>query len=143
MTRANARDFLAGVYAQQLTEAGLTAEDNAANLGPVIDEALLVLGTSYDDLATAEVASADVQGYRALLRYFGLSRVLDAVMNRVDVTLDGPQMSKRRSQYVEALQKRLDVLAKDATNYGLVIGPTWQAATTMNFDIFEPDEVTV
>lgn len=138
MNRAAALAYLAGVYAQQLTESGITATDDAANLGPVIDEALLTLGTSYDDLATATVDSADAQGYRVLLRYYGLSRILDAVMHRVDVTLGDPNVSSRRSQYVDVLQKQLDRLAKDAVNYGLVTGASWQTSSTMNFDYLEP-----
>lgn len=141
MNRQAALNFLGGVYAQQLTEAGLTATDDAANLGPAIDDALLTLGTSYDDLATAEVDAADVTGYRVLLRYFGLARIHDAVVNRVDMQLDGPQMSKNRSQYVRQLAARLDDLRKEAANYGLTTGPTWQVPTSINLDIFEPEEV--
>lgn len=141
MTRAQALAFLAGIYAQQLTEAGLVATDTAANLGPAIDEALLALGTDYADLSseTATVASAKIPGYRVLLRYFGLVRILDAVLNRVDVTLDGPNMSKNRSQYVRQLQGRVDDLAKEAKNYGLVTGPTWQGASTITFDYLEAE----
>lgn len=141
MTRANATAFVAGVYAQQLTEAGLTAADDAANLGPVIDEALLTLGTSYDDLATAEVASADVRGYRSLLRYFGLNRIYAAVMHRVNISGGNPSASKSAGDYPKELRAALVELAKDAANYGLVVGPTWQAPTSIGLDIYEPNWV--
>jgi hypothetical protein len=138
MTRTDALQLLGGIYAQQLTESGLTATDDAANLGPVIDDALLTLGTSYDDLATAEVAAADVRGYRVLLEYFGLHRILNAVQHRVNISGGNPSASKSAGDYPERLAKRLDALRKEAANYGLSDGPTWQAPTSMNFDIFEP-----
>lgn len=142
MTRANALSFLAGIYAQQLTEAGLSAIDDAASLGPVIDEALLTLGTSYDDLATATVASADVRGYRVLLRYFGLSRIYVSVLHRVNISGGNPSASKSAGDYPKELRAALDVLAKEAANYGLVIGSSWQAPTSIGLDIYEPTWVT-
>lgn len=141
VSRQAALSFLGGIYAQQIAEAGLVVVDDAANFGPAIDEALLTLGTAYDDLATAEVESSDVVGYRALLRYFGLSRILDAVLERVNVRLGDPNVSKDRRQYVENLQKRLETLAAQAANYGLTSGPTWQSPTSINLDIYEPGVV--
>lgn len=138
MSRAAAVTLLGGIYAQQLTEAGLTATDDAANLGPAIDDALLALGTSYDDIATATVASADAQGYRVLLGYFGLARILNAVTHRVNISGGNPSASKSSSQYPDRLRAQLADMAKQAANYGLSVGATWQGATTIDFDFLEP-----
>lgn len=143
MTRLNAITFLGGALSQQLTEAGLTATDDPANLGSVIDDALLTLGVSNAALATAEVADADARGYRVLLRYYGLTRILDAVLDRVDVTMSDPQISKRRSQMVDALQKRIEALKDEAANYGAVIGPSWQLPVSIDLDFLEPNLTTV
>lgn len=139
MTRALAASFLAGVYAQQLTEAGLLGVDNDANLKPVIDEALLTLGTAYDALATAEVSGeSGIKNYRKLLRYFGLERILFAVIERVNISLSDPAIRKDREQYVANLQKQLVVLRAEASNAGLTVGPTWQAPTSVGLDFLEP-----
>jgi hypothetical protein len=139
MSRADAVTFLAGIYAQQLTESGITATDDAANLGPVIDEALLTLGTSYDDLATAAVESADVPGYRVLLRYFGLSRIYEAVMHRVNISGGNPSASKSAGDYPKELRAALEILKVQAAQYGLVSGAGWQAVSSISFDFLEPD----
>lgn len=139
VTRAAAITFLGGALSQQLVESGLTATDDDANMKPVIDDALLSIGAAYADLATATAADADAYGYRVLLRYYGLTRILDAVLNRVDVTMSDPQISKRRSQMVDALQQRIASLAGEAANYGAVTGPTWQPAVSINLDYLEPD----
>lgn len=138
MTRSLAAAFLAGIYSQQLTEVGLTAVDNDANVGPVIDEALLRLGTAYDDLATTEVTGDTITGYRVLLRYFGLSRILDAVQHRVNISGGNPSASKSAGDYPKELRARLADLAKEAANYGLTVGPSWQAPTSVGLDYLEP-----
>lgn len=139
VTRQNAITFLGGVLAQQLVESGLTATDDAANMGSVIDDALLTLGVANANLAAAQVADTGALGYRVLLRYFGLIRILDAVLNRVDVTMSDPQIGKRRSQLAAALQTRIVALAAEAANYGAVTGQPWQPAVSINLDYVEPD----
>jgi hypothetical protein len=141
VTRVQARDYLGGVLAQQLPEAGLTAADDTANLGPVIDRALLTLGVDVDSLATAEVANDDAAAYYAYLDYFGLGRVLNAVLSHVDIQSGDPNMSKRKSQYVAALQQRLATLKEEAVAHGMTAGPGWQPAVEINLDFIEPEPV--
>mgnify|MGYP001575542749 CR=1 FL=1 len=138
MTRADARTFVAATLAEALADAGLGTTDVSGALKEVIDSALLATGTSYDSLATAEVASADVIGYRAVLEYAGLKRCYDAILARVDIQLDGPQMSKSRSQAVRQMENRIRV-AKDAATPYLSSGDF--AVGTVTFDFLEPVEV--
>ena len=138
MTRADARSFLAATLAQALTDAGLANTDTAGALAEPIDSALLAIGTDYDDLATAEITSSDILGYRAVLEYAGLKRCYDAILARVDIQLDGPQMSKSRSQAVRQMENRIKIAQAAATPY---MSSADFAVGTIIFDFLEPVEV--
>lgn len=137
MDRSSSADYLAGTLAQLLTDAGLDATDDPGGLKEIIDDALLMTGTAYDELATATVASADVLGYRAVLRFAGLLRIRDAIAHRVDITLDGPQMSKRRSQATTALDKMIEQ-AKAAADPFITDSGSWGTGTFVLGDWIEP-----
>lgn len=137
MTRADARTYLAATLAEPLADAGLGTTDTAGALKEVIDSALLMIGTAYADLATAEITS-DILGYRAVLDYAGLKRCYDAILARVDIQLDGPQMSKNRSQAVRQMENRIKI-ARDAAGPYLSTGDF--AVGTVTFDFLEPVEV--
>jgi len=141
MSRAAALAFLDATYAEQFDAAGIVATDTGTTLGPVIDEAALALGTDYGDLATVAVANADVGTYRLALRYFGLSRILEAV-RRSGTDITSPDAGIKRSQYIATLREDLAGLAAQLSGYGVVvgpIGPTWQGPTTFNTDWIEPE----
>lgn len=136
MNRADSASYLAGTLAQWLTDAGLAATDSAGALKEVIDDALLMTGTAYADLATATVADADVFGYRKVLRYTGLLRIQDAIGSRVDLQLDGPQMSKSRSQAVRQIDKIVGDAEKQAAPFIVSTGQ-WSEGT-ISLDYQEP-----
>lgn len=73
MNRATALSYLATMYgvstSPYLTLAGIALTDTGT-LATVIDDALLAVGVSYGDLATA--APSNARGYRATLRYMAL-----------------------------------------------------------------------
>lgn len=144
MSRADAASYLAASLAELLTDAGLDNLDESGDLAEPIDDALLLTGTAYGDLATATVADADALGFRKVLRWTALARIREAVAHRVDVTLDGPNMSKRRSQIVGHLD-RLTADAKAAADPYVTVtadGGAWSLAT-ISTDWIEPDTEAV
>jgi hypothetical protein len=124
MTRADAITYLAGKLGVLLADAGIAP--NAAGLGSVVDDALLLTGVAYADLATATVADADVIGFRAVLIYQALQAALDAVVNRVSYSksLGTPSVSKSesRNQIVDNLTKRLALAKAAADPYVVEVG---------------------
>lgn len=135
MTRANAADYLANSLSQWWTEIGVTPTDDPAALAEVIDDALLAIGTSYDLLATTDVTT-DIAGFRNVLRYMGLLRIQAAITMRVDLQLDGPQMSKNRSQAVRQIEKAVDDARKDAVMFMTTTGE-WGTGS-ISLDYLEP-----
>ena len=91
MSRAQLSAALWGLLQRQFTEVGIENEDSTGNLKEPVDFTLLALGTSYDDLTTGTVASADVgkamirQGelYRGVRRFMEEHEFLIAVVNQV------------------------------------------------------------
>ena len=136
MSRENAADYLAGTLTQLLTDAGLAATDDPGALKEIIDDALLMVGTAYDDLATASVANADVLGFRKVLSYAGLLRVYDAILNRVDFNISSPGISKSRSQFVRQMENRIR-FAREAAEPFIADSGQWGTGT-ISFDYLEP-----
>jgi len=139
MSRTDALTYLSGTLAQWISDAGLTAADSSGNLKEPIDDALLMTGTAYADLATATVADVDAMGFRKVLKYTGLLRIQDAIGARVDLTLDGPQMSKSRSQAVKSLAGIIEKAKADADMFIVSTG-NWDSGT-IALDYIEPEEV--
>lgn len=137
MSRADALAYLVGTLAQWISDAGMLSTDAAGAWKEPIDDALLMTGTAYADLTTATVADADVFGYRKVLRYTGLLRIQDAIGSRVDLQLDGPQMSKSRSQAVEQLGKIIAKAKEDADAFFVSTGH-WDSGT-IALDFIEPE----
>jgi len=81
----------------------------------VVDRALTALG--YDRSAAATVAAADVHGYELLLDYFALSFLHRRLISLVDISLDGPQMSKSRSQAVKQTKEAMEAARVEAMPY--------------------------
>lgn len=134
MTRAAAATYVAGSFSQLLTDAGMGNADEAGELAEVIDDALLMTGVAYGDLATATVADADVLGFRKVLAYAALLRIADARADRASsVSLDGPSMSKTWNR--DSFQKRIDAAKEAAAPY--VVSGEWGSGT-IAFDYLEP-----
>lgn len=139
ITRTNAADYIAGMFAQQLTDAGLATTDTTGALKEPIDTALRLTGTSHADIATATVSDADAVGFFAVLDYTALLRIQRAILLRVDLQLDGPQMSKSRSQAVRQIERAVDD-AKKAADPFIVESGEWGYGT-ITLDYLEPVEV--
>lgn len=108
MTRAQLAADLWGMLQRQFVEAGITNDDSTGQLKEPVDSTLLALGIDYSDLAAAEVANTDVSKARILARYYGLSTIYDAVLDRVDEQVDAPSVNLRRSQMVTQVKAALD-----------------------------------
>lgn len=135
ITRENAADYLAGMFAEQLTDAGIGSTDVAGSLKEPIDAALRLTGTAQGDLATATVDDADAIGFFAVLDFTMLTRLQRAIIARVDIQLDGPQMSKARSQAVKNIAAAVESAKKAADPY--MITGEWGIGT-IALDYLEP-----
>lgn len=134
MTRSDATSYLSGILAQLLTDAGLGTTDTAGALKEVIDDALLMTGVAYDDLATATVASADVLGFRLVLTYAALLRIDGARGDRASSFSEGGVSA---SWNRDSWNKRLEAAKAAALPY-LSESGGW-VMTAIGFDVFEPD----
>jgi hypothetical protein len=117
MNRGDAISYLMTTLGPTAGERGVTSPTQDFIWETATDDALLALSVAATDLQTKIVATTDVIGYRALLTYYGLVRLHETVLASVDVSIDGPQTSKRFSQYVAALERRIALAAQAASSY--------------------------
>lgn len=137
LDRTAAAEYLAGKLGVLFTDAGIPLTDSVGGLREPIDEALLMTGSDYATLTTATVTDANALGFFRVLRYTGLKQVYDAVKNRVDIQLDGPQMSKNRSQFVRQLENSVEKARKEAEPF-IVDGVTGFSRGVITLDTIEP-----
>lgn len=140
-SRAQLVSDLWGMLQTQFTEVGTINEDSTGNLKEPVDLTLLALGTDYDDLPTATVANADVAKAMILARYYGLSKVYDGAMNRIDSnkSVGAPSVSRSdsKSQYVRALERALETAKAAAEPYLPAAASAWGFGT-ISLDFIEP-----
>ena len=117
MSRAQLSAALWGLLQRQFTEVGIENEDSTGNLKEPVDFTLLALGTSYDDLTTGTVASADVGKAMIVARFYGLQAAYDAALGRVDMSVGAPSVSKSGNQYVKDLAAALAIAETRAKPY--------------------------
>jgi hypothetical protein len=154
MNRAAAVTYLTGLYGSGanalLSLADMTGEDTTGNLKEPIDDALLLMGTAYDDLATATVTST-IPGYLAALRYTALRRIIAGLnaKSQQGVAQVGQGVSLDVREWIKRLQGELAAAAAEARQEGVAIGildtsgmwPTGTFALTgINLDYLEPVE---
>lgn len=139
LTRSDATAYLAGTLAELLAESGVGTTDVTGALKEPIDAALRAVGVSQTDLPTATVADASAAGFLAALDYHGLLRIQRALARRVDLNLDGPSMSKRYSQAVEAVKGMVADAKAEMIAHGVGVGGSWTVGT-VTLGIYETDE---
>ena len=133
--RAAAAAYLAGSLAELLADAGLGTDDDPGELAEVIDDALLMTGVAYDDLASATVASADVLGFRRVLTYAALLRIDAARGDRASqISAGGTTVAWTR---VSSWQARLDAAEKAARPFMVGTGQ-WASGSLVLGDWIEP-----
>lgn len=134
MDREASANYLAGSLANWFTETGISATDDPGSLAEIIDDALLAIGTAYEDLAAAEVIS-EIAGYRKVLRYLGLLKIQSAYI-RADVSLSTPGVSKRYGSVSDGLAKAVAAAKADADPFMATTGE-WGTGT-ISLDFLEP-----
>lgn len=139
MNRSDATTYIANSLNTVLAAAGVTATDTAGGLKEVIDDSLRALGYAEATLATADTTLDETTGYLALLRFFTLRKVFQAVALKVDLAVG--QDSKKWSQAKDAVKDMLSEARRDAK--------PWMETDEsfgmfhLNLDIFEPEPITI
>ncbi len=134
MSREAAADYLGNSLASWFTETGINPTDDPGSLAEIIDDALLAIGTDYDDLSTA-VVSDDIAGYRKVLRYVALLKVQGSYL-KADVSISTPGVSKRHGSVMEALANAVESAKQDAAPWMTTSGK-WGVGT-ISLDFIEP-----
>jgi hypothetical protein len=128
MSRMELAGYLWGRLQAQFTEVGIVNADSSGNLKEPLDDTFVALGFSFSDAATATVEDADTQKALALVRYYGLTTVYDAALNRTDeqksVGAPSVSLSQNKSQFVRQLENAL-FRAKENAEPFLPKGDTW------------------
>jgi hypothetical protein len=144
MTRGRALTYLDGQFntgpAPLQAEAGVSTIDDEPNYGAVIDDALLILGVPYDDLATAEVAADKVGDYRVLLRYYALTKFVDALGTRLTYNVSGTGVTELAGAlFNQAKSLQAEAKAQAAARGYDVSNEQGAVMRTLMIDIYEPD----
>lgn len=137
MNRADLLAYLQGAYGSLLTKAGLVSGDTPGALKEPLDRVFLQLGTAYADMTVAEVTSGAEAKALAFADYAVLSKVYDAIVDKVDVQISDPNVSKNFSQMVQQVQQRLDDARNAAEAFG-ILGSVWAAPVDLTLDMLEP-----
>lgn len=132
MDRTAASVYLDSSLMLTASEMGVSRARLASVFALATDDALLSLSVTYANLMTGSVPDTAVIGFRVLLTYFGLVRLHESVLASVDISLDGPTISKRLSQYVAALERRIAGIASSAALFATA-GPL---VTSSGYDSF-------
>ena len=128
MSRADLQAYLWGRLQTLFTEVGMTDDDTAGNLKEPLDETFVALGSSYGDAAIATVSDEDTSKALALVRYYGLTSIYDAALNRIDeqksVGAPSVSLSQNKSQFVRQLENAL-FRARENVEAFLPTGTKW------------------
>lgn len=125
MNRAAAAAEMGTRLAALLTDAGMSAADQAGQMKEPLDDAFRALGFAEADLATAD--SGDPVGLLAMLRLFTLRAVRDSIAIRFDVGISGD--SYRLSQTVAALDR---LVAQAEAAVEVLFGPGAAAGASIS-----------
>lgn len=102
LTREQVASYAGDEFAQLLTDAGLTAIAEG-DLKTTLDRTFRLLG-----ITTAEVPTDREADFLLVFDWAMLSRIERAIAGRVDLTVDGPNQSKRYSQAVTQVRQLKD-----------------------------------
>jgi hypothetical protein len=106
-----------GVLQRTFAEVGIENSDTSGNLKEPIDATLAVLGVSYADLPTGEVADGSERAAIDVARYYGLQAVYIAATGFVDMQVDAPSIRLSKSQYVANVKAAMDACKEIASPY--------------------------
>lgn len=147
LTRANAVSYLTGMYGSGdgnlLGQASIPTTDTVGGLKEPIDQAVLLVGGSYDALS-ADIETADVPTFLAALNYTTLRRILGGLNSLLTMDVGaGEGVTLKGSQLIAKVQKLLEVAAAELTGLGVNVGSggaMWPGVTHYNMDYLEPME---
>src|SRR5690606_14320997 len=106
-----------GTLQRQFQEVGIEQLDEPGHLKEPLDSTLLALGVAYVDLDTGEVATGKEYAATVIAKRFGYEAIRDAALNRVDVSVDAPNVSLKDSQFVAHIERALERAKADAEPY--------------------------
>ena len=129
MTRTQAISYLNNRYSAYQLEAAVTPDDTASGYKDVVDDSLLKLGTAYEDLDTAEVASEFVLPYRALLRYYGLKLFDDRLGTRLSYNVSGTGVDEKLGALVAQVRTAIAMATAGLRTLGYPVEGTDEGAS--------------
>jgi hypothetical protein len=142
VSRAQATTYLAGQYGSGannlLALADIGATDTTGDLKEPIDDAALLLGTSFGDLTTVSIGDSDAPAYFAALRYTTLKRILDGLnaKSQQGVAQVGQGVSLDVRDWIKRIQSALALAAAECRSLGLNVTTTgsssWAAIGALN-----------
>lgn len=143
MDRTAATTYLTQQYRELSVDAKFTSQQITDAYSNAMDMSLRYLGFDETELATANVAQADVLKYIALLDYFALERFSTLLSIRFDVSFPGP-VSAKRSQEFSQVGMLLTRAENKLASLGIDIGASGNAmqAGRFNLDFLEPSTVS-
>lgn len=139
MDRTSAVAYLTEEFAELATDAKFTSTQTTNAYDTAIDNALRKLDFAETDLATADVAQADVQKYLKLLEYFALKRFSRLLAIRFDVEAGNKAIVASRSQAFRMVEQLVEETREELAVLGIVIGgsQTFEMGR-VNLDFLEP-----
>jgi hypothetical protein len=156
VSRSAATTYLAGQYGaganNLLALADIATTDTTGDLKEPIDDAAMLLGTSYTDLATASVGDTDAPAFFAALRYTALKRIISGLnaKSQQGVAQVGQGVSLDVRDWIKRLQGELMLAAGECMGYGLTVttdgSSSWAAmgdivgTPSWSLDYLEPVE---
>lgn len=143
-TRADMVLYLDSRFSELANELSFSSADTLHDsYMSAIDDALAAYGVSYDNLSSGSVRVADVPGFKALLRYYGLRLLLERAAGRVDIRTEHPAPHKSWSQMSTQILKLMEEARAEAQAAGYDLPDPKQASlqlgmVTIPLDTAEP-----
>lgn len=140
MDRTAATTYLTEEFRELASESKFTSQQTTDAYNVAIDNSLRYLSFAEVDLATADVAQADVRKYLALLEYYALKRFLRLLSLRYDVKAGNGAIEAMRSQPYRQVKELLDDAEATCQTLGLNIGAPVPAVQPfrLQLDFLEP-----
>lgn len=122
MDRTSAMNYLLEEFQELAVDAKFTSQQITNAYNTAIDNSLRKLSFAETDLATADVAQADVQKYIKLLEFFALKRFSRLLSLRFDAKAGNGAVDATRSQAFAHVERLLDDTRGELAQLGIIIG---------------------
>ncbi len=136
MTRSDAIEYLASRYSDLERQTSTEQADSPLGYKTVLDVALRDLEFAEEDLATAEVESADARAFLALLDYHAVYRFYTILSALGNISIDGITINYAQTiRQLEALLRRLE---ERLGALGIIAGGNANELGEINLDYLQP-----